>query len=186
MKSHSLLLILILKGVFCQDFCTTVSGPDPGKKCVLPFRFNGKLHKACPVDPDDPSKHWCSTRVDARGEHIPNIGAYGHCGSNCLKKRSRKIEQDSSKICYTVGGPSPGLPCVFPFRFNGNIYFGCPVDPDDRSKTWCSTKTDSKGNHISGQNAYGHCALNCPKHTKNEPLSKSFNSERSESIFTQF
>ena len=39
---------------------------------------------------------------------------------------------------------------------------GCPVDVDDKSKRWCSTKVDSHGNHIAHQNQYGHCANNCP------------------------
>jgi hypothetical protein len=38
--------------------------------------------------------------------------------------------------CLTVGGPDPNKPCVFPFKHNGQTYFGCPVDPDDASKRW--------------------------------------------------
>ena len=41
-------------------------------------------------------------------------------------------------------------------------FVGCPVDPDDRTKYWCSTKVDSSGNHIVGQGEYGDCSEKCP------------------------
>ena len=67
--------------------------------------------------------------------------------------------------CRTVSGPSPFARCVFPFKHDGNIYWGCPVDPDDSRKRWCSTMVDRNGHHISGRNEYGHCDVNCPIHT---------------------
>ena len=67
--------------------------------------------------------------------------------------------------CKTVGGPDPFKKCVFPFKWNGNTYYGCPTDPDDRSKTWCSTKVDTGGNHVTGQKKYGFCNEVCPKHS---------------------
>ena len=39
---------------------------------------------------------------------------------------------------------------------------GCPIDHEDNSKRWCSTKVDSNGNHIANQNEYGYCADDCP------------------------
>ena len=67
--------------------------------------------------------------------------------------------------CRTVSGPSPFARCVFPFKHDGNLYWGCPVDPDDSRKRWCSTMVDRNGHHISGRNEYGHCDVNCPIHT---------------------
>ena len=85
--------------------------------------------------------------------------------------------------CYTVGGPNPGKPCVFPFKWNGKTYTGkfnvkstfwciffslflvfpgCPIDADHKSKRWCSTKVDYNGNHVVKQNQYGHCSSSCP------------------------
>ena len=59
--------------------------------------------------------------------------------------------------CLTVGGGKAGAKCVFPFTSEGITYQGCTRtnDPDDR--LWCSTKTDSKGVHLSGQGEWGHC-----------------------------
>ena len=50
--------------------------------------------------------------------------------------------------CKTSGGLNPGKPCIFPFKFEGKTYFGCPPEPDAPGKTWCSTKVDSFGNHV--------------------------------------
>ena len=41
------------------------------------------------------------------------------------------------------------------------------MDPDDKTKRWCSTKVDSNGNHVVKQNEYGHCSKNCPIHNGN-------------------
>lgn len=49
--------------------CTTVSGPDPKKPCVFPFKHKGNTFITCALSPID-DKHWCSTLVDEAGEHI--------------------------------------------------------------------------------------------------------------------
>ncbi|XP_059081531.1 peroxidase-like [Tigriopus californicus] len=66
--------------------------------------------------------------------------------------------------CSTVSGPNPGKPCIFPFTYQGVTYKGCPIDPEDSSKRWCSTRTDRSGNHVTGQGEYGHCDQSCPIH----------------------
>merc|ERR1712008_505036 len=71
-----------------------------------------------------------------------------------------KVSEDK---CKTVGGPSANQPCIFPFKWNGKNYNSCPVDSDDTNETWCSTKTDSNGNHITGQGLWGHCGPKCKK-----------------------
>ena len=51
---------------------------------------------------------------------------------------------------------------------------GCPVDTQDNSKRWCSTKVDRNGNHMVGQNQYGNCNQCCPRHIeKSQPLIQS-------------
>jgi len=66
-------------------------------------------------------------------------------------------------LCQTKSGPSPNQPCIFPFTWNGKTYNGCPIDPEDSSERWCSTKVDSNGNHITGQGNWGHCNSKCRK-----------------------
>ena len=72
--------------------------------------------------------------------------------------------EGSPSMCNTVGGPESGKPCIFPFRFRDKTYNKCTTtgnDPGD-DKAWCSTKTDSSGEHIQGN--WGNCALSviCP------------------------
>ena len=51
---------------------------------------------------------------------------------------------------------------------------GCPVDTQDNSKRWCSTKVDKNRNHMVGQNQYGNCNQFCPRHIeKSQPLIQS-------------
>jgi hypothetical protein len=63
--------------------------------------------------------------------------------------------------CDTVGGPNPGKPCIFPFIHGFETFSGCPADPN--GQYWCSTKVNSSGNHISGQDEWGYCSKNCPQ-----------------------
>jgi hypothetical protein len=62
--------------------CTTISGPDPKKTCVFPFKHKGNTFITCALESND-DKHWCSTLVDDAGEHIAGKGNWGHCGSDC-------------------------------------------------------------------------------------------------------
>ena len=59
---------------------------------------------------------------------------------------------------------NPFKKCRFPFHFKGQKYEGCPVDPDDSTKRWCSTKVYPNGTHVSGQGEWGHCSPTCPSH----------------------
>ena len=84
--------------------------------------------------------------------------------------------------CKTVGGPDPYKKCVFPFTWNGNTYYGCPTDPDDSSKTWCSTSVDGRGNHVTGQKKYGFCNEACPKHSSAPKLKSKYKNENKPNI----
>lgn len=43
-------------------------------------------------------------------------------------------------ICKTVGGPNPGRDCVFPFKWNGKVHNGCPIDSNDKTLVNVSTE----------------------------------------------
>ena len=36
-----------------QVICKTVGGPNPGRDCIFPFKWNDKVHNGCPIDPND-------------------------------------------------------------------------------------------------------------------------------------
>ena len=41
------------------------------------------MYTSCTADHDPGAELWCSTRVDTRGEHVPNGGHWGFCGDTC-------------------------------------------------------------------------------------------------------
>ena len=85
------------------------------------------------------------------------------CRKGVLRSLSLcEFSSNSGDNCLTDGGGKAGAKCVFPFTLDGITYQGCTRtnDPDDR--LWCSTKTDSKGVHVSGQGEWGHCNSDCP------------------------
>ena len=68
----------------------------------------------------------------------------------------------NSESCMTISGDKPNLPCVFPFSAGGGLQtFHACFWKDDLQDFVCSTKTDSAGNHITGN--LGICGESCPK-----------------------
>ena len=61
-----------------------------------------------------------------------------------------------SEPCETVGGPSSGVPCIFPFKFEGITYETCQ---EYFGQIVCATELDKDGNAIN----YGICGANCPQ-----------------------
>ena len=51
-----------------------------------------------------------------------------------------------------------GKQCVFPFKYQDVIYHNCTTVKNN-NVPWCSTKTDEKGNYITGQ--FGNCSQSC-------------------------
>jgi len=71
-------------------------------------------------------------------------------------------EYDYEDVCLTsADSEDPEKECVFPFTFNNFTYHGCPTDPIDEKKRWCSTKTDENGVHITGTGTWGYCTSGC-------------------------
>ena len=59
--------------------------------------------------------------------------------------------------CITIGGADIGALCIFPFYFDNTVYRDCTLNRSDDGKLWCSTLTDSNGNHVQNQGNWGHC-----------------------------
>jgi len=72
-------------------------------------------------------------------------------------------DTEASLGCVTVGGPDPGVDCVFPFTFNSRVFWGCTLEgtDDGNDKPWCSTLTDQEGRHVGNQGNWGYCSSNC-------------------------
>ena len=68
------------------------------------------------------------------------------------------------KCRTTADSKDPKKPCIFPFKFKGEKYFGCPPDREVKGRRWCSTAVDNRGNHITGKGNFGFCEESCPKH----------------------
>ena len=64
-------------------------------------------------------------------------------------------------VCRTTSGPAAGKRCVFPFTWKGRTYHSCTREGDQYGHLWCSTSTDTGGNHVSGQGEYGVCSKAC-------------------------
>ena len=142
----------------------TVAGPKPNRKCVFPFKYNGKTYTGCTAK--GAKRDWCSTRT-VRGHH--QMGYWGYCASNCKKTTGppppapRPTPKGPSGKCGTDGGADPNKPCIFPFKFRGVIHNACTKEGNKPGETkyWCSTKTNSNGCHIGGQGNWGWCATSC-------------------------
>ena len=50
--------------------CITTGGPAANKSCIFPFTHKGKTYKNCTLDGDSSGGAWCSTSVDAKGNHV--------------------------------------------------------------------------------------------------------------------
>jgi len=71
-------------------------------------------------------------------------------------------QKRSEDTCLTTSdSKDPGAKCVFPFKYKGKTYTGCPPVLGNPGRTWCSTKTDSDGNHVSGGGNFGFCSSHC-------------------------
>ena len=168
--------LTILTSTVAQDCLTTSDSVDARQKCIFPFTFKGKTYTGCPEDLLEKERRWCSTLVNSTGHHVTGQGKYGFCSRDCPKYHPKAQSifrggplQQKQIDCRTIGGPvGPGSQCQLPFIFQGTTYFGCPVDLVDNTKTWCSTKIDENGVHVSGQGAYGFCSSTCPKHVEDQ------------------
>ena len=76
-----------------------------------------------------------------------------NCGSS-PDLRSSSVSPNLPKQCKTERGTN----CVFPFIYKGFNYSKCAT-VENGDKTWCSTRTDTEGNHV--DNFWGYCAQDC-------------------------
>lgn len=80
-----------------------------------------------------------------------------------IKTSDDFTDAEGRGVCTTISGPSEGLPCVFPFKFQEFTFEGCTTITDPEKRPWCSTKVDDAMNHITGEGHWAHCdPSTCP------------------------
>ena len=124
----------------------------------FPFKYKNKVYHNCSWDPDSLGGPWCSTLVDDLGQHAGGDN-WGICRANCPTES--KLTTVDNSTCSTVRGPTPNVPCVFPFIFRGIVYNNCSWAGDSTGGAWCSTLVSDSGHHVSGRH-WGNCGPNCP------------------------
>merc|ERR1711971_1032191 len=78
--------------------------------------------------------------------------------STCMVVGFPNPQEDD--VCMTTADSHvPEKQCVFPFIHDDVTYNGCPIDPIDETKRWCSTKTEETGVHVNGN--WGYCSPGC-------------------------
>jgi len=81
--------------------CATVSGDDPGKTCIFPFRFQGVLYNACTFDHNTPgdTEPWCSTSTNANDDHDNGQGKWGFCDASCPVASTTSAPTTTPRTC---------------------------------------------------------------------------------------
>merc|ERR1711862_1052340 len=62
-----------------------------GKQCIFPFKFQGVTHNGCAdwiYGGEHQGSSWCSTKVDANGDHLDGVSEWGICPDSCSKHNS--------------------------------------------------------------------------------------------------
>jgi len=163
-----LLVLVLLQGVLLvssaeigvkivnrsPEVCTTLSG----HLCVFPFTYQGVTYEKCTYARSE--RPWCATEVNRDNVVITNKWDDCNLHSETSCPVEKKTEAQDIPQCWTVGGPSPDSPCVFPFTHNGVRHTECTTE--GLGQPWCSIATYYNGTHISGKGLYGLCPPSCP------------------------
>merc|ERR1711962_787202 len=151
--------------------CSTWSG----ESCVFPFKYKGRVFRACTMVSQYVNfMPWCPTQVDSEGNIVDY--KWGYCNSDCpgvspSPASTTTPSVTSSTIPSAIASTTPstsagsnctvvtyGLPCVFPFIYNGYVHRACittPIDPIPQ----CPTKVNQHDLH---GRYWGYCNSNCP------------------------
>lgn len=112
---------------------------------IITFEGTGyNVHQvSCPSD--GPASHTQTTKCGATVGEINNSSGISYCCSG-----SQAPAPEKSSTCVNACG----VPCHFPFTYNGKSYHACTTAGGDPAP-WCSTKPEYDGKN------YGYC-YGCP------------------------
>ncbi|XP_040581395.1 matrix metalloproteinase-9 [Lepeophtheirus salmonis] len=117
MKTFLIATLLVAQYASSVLGCQTTTGEN----CIFPFTYREMTFSKC--SKADYDKYWCATSVNSDG----SFKTFGDCNSNCPME-----VHSPTKECLTVGG----IPCKFPFSYNGNTYSKC-TSADNNGVKWC-------------------------------------------------
>uniref|UniRef100_A0A8D0CLB6 Fibronectin type-II domain-containing protein n=1 Tax=Scleropages formosus TaxID=113540 RepID=A0A8D0CLB6_SCLFO len=101
----------------CDVFLHVILLSVAESSCVFPFTVGGKTYNRCTTDYWLPGIPWCSTTANYDQDK-----QWSYCPSS---------EYDIS----------PNY-CVFPFKYNGQLYFSCTSVDSKHERLWCSLTSD--------------------------------------------
>ena len=119
--------------------CRTVSGPRAGQLCVFPFKWAGRVYRAC-TSHSNRGVLWCATNTNATN-HVPQ-DAWGNCAATCPG-------------CLTTRG----TPCHLPFS-QGNVTREECVEDADTRRLWCLAASEDNTTLVRADCRPG-CASKC-------------------------
>uniref|UniRef100_A0A8C9W3F5 Fibronectin type-II domain-containing protein n=1 Tax=Scleropages formosus TaxID=113540 RepID=A0A8C9W3F5_SCLFO len=119
----------------CDVFLHVILLSVAESSCVFPFTVGGKTYNRCTTDYWLPGIPWCSTTANYDQDK-----QWSYCPSS---------EYDIS----------PNY-CVFPFKYNGQLYFSCTSVDSKHERLWCSLTSDYDQDRL-----WGYCLGNTNQST---------------------
>ncbi|XP_048585867.1 uncharacterized protein LOC5504462 [Nematostella vectensis] len=149
----------------------TQGGNSDHAPCVFPFQYKGKTYTKCTTVDASSGNPWCSTTNNYDIDELWGYCVFDRPEDKCKDKRKdcgkwarQALCQISpvfmNKVCprscgqCTWGGTGKNKPCVFPFIYQNNVFFKCPVAKLEQYKgqIWCGT-TDN----VDKDDKWGFC-----------------------------
>jgi len=129
-------------------------GVDPEKDlCVFPWHWTrtNKTYTGCTAD--ESSEYWCSTKVDADGNHLS--GNWAECSKECVKELNGEYVDPVGEGCFTTSGEE----CSFPITIAGFTYHGGCLEGEGFENGWCQVLNPENPKFFKK----AECASDCPK-----------------------
>jgi len=137
-------------------------GTGKGHRCVFPFKMGKKTYTTCTEE------NKCATSVKSNYYKMDQLNnkEFGYCGA------AGSCNEDE---CITVGGPSVGEVCRFPFKNpkTNELHWNCTTAMIYSTATsgsmvsapWCATETTEDDKMVSGK--WGFCSKKCSQEVQN-------------------
>uniref|UniRef100_A0A8C9W3S2 Fibronectin type-II domain-containing protein n=1 Tax=Scleropages formosus TaxID=113540 RepID=A0A8C9W3S2_SCLFO len=140
--------------------------------CVFPFKYNGQLYFSCTSVDSKHERLWCSLTSDYDQDRLWEsscvfpftVGGktYNRCTTDywlpgipwCSTTANYDQDKKWSYCPSSEYDISPNY-CVFPFKYNGQLYFSCTSVDSKHERLWCSLTSDYDQDRL-----WGYCLGN--------------------------